>query len=74
MKSQLAVLLAGALGLLPLAAHAQEPTIAQTNLKVGDTAPDFTLLDNHMNLVKLNDFRGKKTVVLAFYVLAFTGG
>jgi peroxiredoxin len=24
--------------------------------------------------VKLSDFRGKKNVILAFYVLAFTGG
>jgi peroxiredoxin len=24
--------------------------------------------------VKLSDYRGKKNVILAFYVLAFTGG
>jgi cytochrome oxidase Cu insertion factor (SCO1/SenC/PrrC family) len=53
---------------------AQEDTIAKTNLKVGDVAPDFTLLANDWKPVKLSDFRGKKTVVLAFYVLAFTGG
>jgi cytochrome oxidase Cu insertion factor (SCO1/SenC/PrrC family) len=55
-------------------AAAQEDTIAKTNLKVGDAAPDFTLLANDWKPVKLSDFRGKKTVVLAFYVLAFTGG
>ncbi len=55
-------------------AAAQEDTIAKTNLKVGDVAPDFTLLANDWKPVKLSDFRGKKTVVLAFYVLAFTGG
>ena len=55
-------------------ASAQQPTIAKTNLKVGQMAPDFTLLDNNWKPVKLSDFRGKKNVVLAFYVLAFTGG
>lgn len=55
-------------------AAAQEDAIAKTNLKVGDVAPDFTLLANDWKPVKLSDFRGKKNVVLAFYVLAFTGG
>ncbi len=45
-----------------------------THLKVGDTAPDFSLPDTTGKQVKLSDFRGKKNVVLAFYVLAFTGG
>jgi peroxiredoxin len=48
--------------------------VAQTNLKVGDTAPDFALLSDKWEVTKLSDFRGKKNVVLAFYVLAFTGG
>jgi peroxiredoxin len=55
-------------------ATAQEDAIAKTNLKVGDVAPDFTLLSDKWEKVKLSDFRGKKNVVLAFYVLAFTGG
>lgn len=45
--------------------------------KVGDMAPDFTLKyfdGNDRRDVKLSDFRGKKNVVLAFYVFAFTGG
>jgi cytochrome oxidase Cu insertion factor (SCO1/SenC/PrrC family) len=46
-----------------------EPTI-----KVGDTAPDFTLTDQNGKKIKLSDFRGKSNVVLAFYVFAFTGG
>ena len=50
------------------------PSAPQTQLKVGDTAPDFTLNDTEGQPVKLSDFRGKKNVVLAFYVLAFTGG
>jgi len=53
---------------------AQDEAIAKTNLKVGDLAPDFTLLSNDWKPVKLTDFRGKKNVILAFYVLAFTGG
>ena len=52
----------------------QQPAIAKTNLKVGDVAPDFTLPNQAFKPVKLSDYRGKKNVVLAFYVLAFTGG
>ncbi|MBD0372435.1 MAG: redoxin domain-containing protein [Pyrinomonadaceae bacterium] len=55
-------------------ADGQPPAPPKTNLKVGDTAPDFTLPDTDGKQVKLSDFRGKKNVVLAFYVLAFTGG
>ena len=53
---------------------AQTPAPPQTHLKVGDPAPDFTRRDTEGKEVKLSDFRGKKSVVLAFYVLAFTGG
>lgn len=52
----------------------QAPKPPQTNLKIGDLAPDFSLTDTEGNAVKLSDFKGKKSVVLAFYVLAFTGG
>ena len=41
---------------------------------VGDKAPDFSLPDQNGKQVKLSDFAGRKNVVLAFYVLAFTGG
>jgi cytochrome oxidase Cu insertion factor (SCO1/SenC/PrrC family) len=51
-----------------------QPTPPKTHLKVGQPAPDFTLTDTTGKPVKLSDFRGKKNVVLAFYVLAFTGG
>ena len=51
-----------------------QPAVAKTHLKVGDMAPDFKLKDNNGKTVKLSSFRGKKNVVLAFYVLAFTGG
>ena len=53
---------------------AQPPAAPQTQLKVGDRAPDFELTDTEGQKVHLSDFRGKKNVVLAFYVLAFTGG
>ncbi len=43
-------------------------------VKVGDMAPDFTLMDTHRNQVSLHDFRGKKNVALAFYIFAFTVG
>jgi len=43
-------------------------------VKVGDMAPDFTLMDTHRNQVSLHDFRDKKNVALAFYIFAFTGG
>jgi len=49
-------------------------TVQGAELKVGDKAPDFTLLDTNWKEVKLSDFVGKKNLVLAFYVLAFTGG
>ncbi len=43
-------------------------------LKVGDKAPDFTLPDQFGKEISLSQYLGKKNVVLAFYVLAFTGG
>jgi peroxiredoxin len=43
-------------------------------LNVGDKAPEFSLRDAARNKVSLEDFRGKKNVVLAFYLLAFTPG
>ncbi len=55
--------------------YAQQPAPANTAaLEVGDMAPDFTLPDQNGKPVKLSDFRGKQNVVLAFYILAFTGG
>ena len=50
---------------------------APMKLKVGDTAPDFTLLafdGKDLKKVSLQDYRGKKNVALAFFVFAFTGG
>ena len=63
----------------PTPAKPAPPPAPHTNLKVGDVAPDFTLpstivQDGKRMRYKLSDFRGKKNVVLAFYVFAFTGG
>ena len=64
---------------LPLALQAQQPKQppAPMKLKVGDMAPDFKLkyFDGaKLQDVSLSDFKGKKNVALAFFVLAFTGG
>lgn len=70
------LLLAVSMGLLiTVGVFAQaSPVPATTHLKVGDMAPDFSLPDTTGKQIKLSDYRGKKNVVLAFYVLAFTGG
>jgi hypothetical protein len=50
---------------------------AAPTLKVGDPAPEFKLQyfdGSDLKNVNLSDYRGKKNVVLAFYVFAFTGG
>ncbi len=44
-------------------------------LKVGDQAPDFTLKSvtgEEKGSFTLGDYRGKKNVVIAFYVLDWT--
>ena len=75
------VLMALSLGALAGVAQEQKPTAAPPaaplKIKVGDVAPDFTLLHydgQKAQPVKLSDFRGKKNVIVAFFVFAFTGG
>ena len=58
--------------LFALVLSAQDVKPPKTHLKVGDQAPDFTLPDTNDKPVKLSDFRGKKSVVLAFFPAAFT--
>ena len=41
-------------------------------LKVGDLAPDFELMNQDKNTVKLSDYRGKKQVMLLFYPMDFS--
>jgi len=43
----------------------------QTALKVGDTAPDFALKNQHGEEIKFGDLRGKK-VLVSFHPLAWT--
>jgi hypothetical protein len=50
---------------------------ARPKLKIGNEAPDFKLKyfdGNDLKDVSLSQYRGKKNVVLAFYIFAFTGG
>ena len=65
-----AVALFLAVGAFGQAAPAPPPM----TLKVGEMAPDFALPSTAGSTVKLSAFRGKNNVVLAFFVLAFTGG
>jgi hypothetical protein len=80
------ILAAGVLA-TALAAASAAPLFAQNNAKkgssdmsmpkVGDAAPDFKLKyfdGKDLKDVSLSDYRGKKNVVLAFYIFAFTGG
>ena len=62
------------LAVLSVVALAQQPAPPKTHLKVGDKAPDFSLRATDGKIYKLSDFKGQKNVVLAIYVLAFTGG
>jgi peroxiredoxin len=40
----------------------------------GEAAPDFTLPSTNGDPIGLAQYRGEKAVVLAFYVLDWTGG
>jgi len=55
---------------LTVGAWAQTPV----ELKVGDTAPDFSLQGTDGKTHKLSEYRGKKSVVLAWFPKAFTQG
>ena len=77
MKHLLSVCLLFAMSpaIAPMSAEPQnKDEVAKMTLKVGDKAPDFTLLSDQWKTVKLSDYYGKKNVFLAVYVLAFTGG
>ena len=70
-KTLLSVVLLAVVSIVVLA---QQAPPVKTHLKVGDPAPEFTLRATDGKSYKLSDFKGKKNVVLAIYVLAFTGG
>jgi hypothetical protein len=56
------------------AQQAAQAALPVPSVKVGEMAPDFTLLDQNRKQVSLKDFRGKQNVALAFYVFAFSPG
>ena len=50
--------------------HGNPLTLVGDEVKVGDKAPDFTVLDNDLNPVSLADFSGK---ILIMLILGGTG-
>jgi thioredoxin-dependent peroxiredoxin len=48
--------------------------LSAAELKVGDAAPDFSLVGTDGKTYKLSDFKGKKAVVLAWFPRADTPG
>ena len=41
--------------------------------EVGQSAPDFTLIDQDREEVVLSHYRGRKNVLLSFHIYSFTG-
>jgi hypothetical protein len=80
LPASIAALIISAAMLQPLSSRLNaenKPAPKPMKLKVGDAAPEFTLLafdGKELKKVSLADYRGKKNVALAFYVFAFTGG
>lgn len=63
--------------LTPSLCAQEKPQPAPMKLKVGDVAPDFNLKyydGGKVRDISLHEFRGKKNVIVAFFVFAFTGG
>ncbi|MFY9741935.1 MAG: hypothetical protein WAK21_08030 [Candidatus Sulfotelmatobacter sp.] len=72
-----ATLLAGLLAANPASAQSTPQAAENSMPKVGSMAPNFTLHyfdGNDLKSVSLDQYRGKKNVVLAFFIFAFTGG
>ncbi len=60
-------------GLAAQTAPAATPQMPAVELKVGDSAPAFSLAGSDGKTHKLSDYKGK-AVVLAWFPKAFTGG
>ena len=70
----LSVLAIAGAGAAILSAQGQAPPPQYSaNLNVGDQAPEFSLPGSDGKVHKLSDYKGK-TVVLAWFPKAFTGG
>jgi cytochrome oxidase Cu insertion factor (SCO1/SenC/PrrC family) len=67
-KVSIALLLACFL-LTPMA---RAQTSSAPEVKVGDLASDFTLVDQNGKPHSLHEYKGKKNVALAFYIWAFS--
>jgi peroxiredoxin len=52
----------------------KEELYVETSLKVGDIAPEFSLAATTKEKIALSDYRGKKSVLVAFYGMDFTPG
>ncbi len=75
----IASLLAGALAVASVTTMLAQGADSQASSmpRVGEMAPDFTLKyfdGNSLKDVSLSQYRGKKNVVMAFFIFAFTGG
>jgi len=57
--------------LVSCASTAQPPDLSP---KVGEVAPDFSLIDVSGNPVRLSDYKGNQNVVLIFYTDYREGG
>jgi cytochrome oxidase Cu insertion factor (SCO1/SenC/PrrC family) len=71
------VVLASMAPFLAQPSRAQQNKPAPLKLKVGEMAPNFTLPyfdGTGLKKVELSQYRGKRSVVLAFFVFAFTAG
>jgi thioredoxin-dependent peroxiredoxin len=48
--------------------------LSAAELKVGDVAPGFSLVGSDGKQYRLEDYKGKQVVVLAWFAKAFTSG
>ena len=70
-KVSIALLLACFL-LTAVAQTQQQSSLPAPKVKIGDFAPDFSLVDQNGKQRSLHDYKGKKNVAVAFYVWAFS--